>query len=79
MGKMGKGCYPKGLMGLGFKKYLQILDSIGSKVWMEADIHFESVDEGDYSKIHSPKLPHQLDQTPSKILQRGFYLLESYY
>jgi 5'-3' exonuclease len=79
LGQMGKSCHPKGLRGLGAKKYIQILDRFGGKVWMEIDIHYESVDKGDFSKIHSPNLPHQLDQTPLKILQRGVYLLESYY
>ena len=79
MGKMGKGCYPKGLWGLGFQKYPQILNSAGNKVWMEDDIHFEFVDEGDYSKIHSSKLTYRLDQTTAKILQRRVYFLESYY
>ena len=65
LGEMGKGCHPKGFRGLGVKKYIQVLDNAGSKVWMEADIHFESVDECDYSKIHSTKLPHRLDQTPT--------------
>ena len=58
MGQMGKSFHPKGLRRLGAKKYIQILENFGSEMWMEVDIHYESMDEGDYSKIHSPKLPH---------------------